>query len=184
VQLLVRLRIFLDQLQLLDVPLSGGVSSPTACSVAVVKAYQPKLSSFGLNFTTTTYRIDALVFDDLFKALCVNVRFRANAYIMCVFGQYIWCVVCCDIHMARPRPPGTELARERKATRKSEKVPYNPNRPPIAIHHSVVERPLLAAWKSTSGGLCNFACRSSPSRYINLPGSLPEYPIPSLALIP
>jgi hypothetical protein len=29
-----------------------------------------------------------------------------------------------------------------------------------------------------------WTCRRSPSRYINLPGSLPEYPRPSLVLIP
>jgi hypothetical protein len=33
----------------------GPVSSSTGCSVAVVKAHQPKLSSLDLNFTPTTY---------------------------------------------------------------------------------------------------------------------------------
>jgi hypothetical protein len=44
-------------------------------------------------------------------------------------------VVCCDVHMARPRPQGKELARERNTTRKSEKVAQNYPRPAIPSHH-------------------------------------------------
>ena len=41
---------------------------------------------------------------------------------------------------------------------------------------------VLAASKSPSESFCNDTCHGSLSRYINLPGSLPAYPTPSLAV--
>jgi hypothetical protein len=66
----------------------GGVSTSTACSVAVVKAHQPKLWSLGLNLEFYHLRlIYARVFDVLAKTLYISVTSRAIAYMLCVFGQ-------------------------------------------------------------------------------------------------
>jgi hypothetical protein len=56
--------------------------------------------------------------------------FQHTTLYMCLVN-----VVCCDVHMARPRPQGKELARERNTTRKSEKVAQNYPRPAIPSHH-------------------------------------------------
>jgi hypothetical protein len=99
----------------------GGVTSPTACSVAVVKAHQPKISPLGLNFTPTTYRPHGS--STSCSRPCVLVLLPAQiriVYMLCVFGQ---CGVLGCPYRARPRLSGKELARERKTTRKSEKGP-------------------------------------------------------------
>jgi hypothetical protein len=64
----------------------GAVSSSTVCSVAVVKAHQPKLSSLELKFSTLRL-IHARIFDVLVQTLYVSATSRANTYMLCAFGQ-------------------------------------------------------------------------------------------------
>jgi hypothetical protein len=93
----------------------------TACSVAVVKAHQPKLSSLDLKFST--YNLPtARIFDVLVKALYVSATFRTNTYMLCAFGQ-------CGV-LGYPYGTTTSIhankngsQHERKATRIFEKMP-------------------------------------------------------------
>jgi hypothetical protein len=64
----------------------GGVSTSTACSVAVIEVHQPIFLSLDLNFAPTAYlRTDR--FGILFEALCVSVTSRAVTYMLCAIGQ-------------------------------------------------------------------------------------------------
>jgi hypothetical protein len=136
VPLLTRLRIFLDQLQL-ALPPRGGVSSSTVCSVAVIEVHKPKLLSFGLNFTPATYqRTDFR--RPVQDSICFCLLPHKYVHDVCVLAN----VVYCGIHLARPRPPGKELARA------GEKRPGNTRRP-----HKTSTAQQLAATIAWSRGL-------------------------------
>jgi hypothetical protein len=79
---------FLDQLRLrVAVPRQGGgVSTSTACSVAVIKVHQPKLLSLDLDLATTTYQPHG---SSTFWStpFIFSVRYRAITYMLCAIGQ-------------------------------------------------------------------------------------------------
>jgi hypothetical protein len=85
----------------------GSASTSTACSVAVIKVHQPKLLSLDLNLAPTTYQPhgSSTFWSTPFILVFVTAQLRT----CCVRSAN---VVCWDIHLARPRPPGKELARE------------------------------------------------------------------------
>ena len=113
----------------------------------------------------------------LFYRLCVFLFVTAQIRTCCVCSANM---ACWDVHMARPRPPGKELTRDVRGHPdvREDKVKSQPLtnwQPPwrgLAVSTSGRE--------ITKGGVMQWTCRRSPSRYIALPGSLPEYLRPSL----
>jgi hypothetical protein len=98
-------------------------------------------------------------------------------------------VVCCDIHLARScwhdhvHQAKSWLAREKN----DPEIREGPIKPQPLSNWQPPSRGLAVCTSGreiTKGGVMQWTCRRSPSRYINLPGSLPEYPRPSLAPIP
>jgi hypothetical protein len=84
----------------------GGVSTSTACPVAVVKAHQPIFLSLDLNLVPTTYYPHGSLTSWSTPFILIGVTSRAITYLgvtymLCAIGQ---CGVLWDVHFARARP--------------------------------------------------------------------------------
>jgi hypothetical protein len=93
-------------------------------------------------------------------------------------------VACWDVHLARPRPPGKEFSQSSwlAGEKRPAEIREGPIKPQPLSNWQPPSCDLAVSTSGreiTKGGVMQWTCRRSPSRYINLPGSLPEYPRPS-----
>ena len=171
-----RLRIFLDQLRLAVPPRVVSDLQP----LALLRSSRGTNQNFGLVTSNMRLRLlYARIVVVLVNTLYVRDTLPAIMYMSCAMGQ---CAVLGFPFRTSTSLP-TKLTREvrghpeiREAKVKCQPL-SNCQSPSRGLSRSQ-----LAASKSPSEGLCNGTCCRSPVRYMNLPGSLPAHPTPSLAV--